>query len=167
MKTKVVTWMSPGGGQRMNICPTCETRLDEGHWPKDRQGRPYSQVHRGLHWGRCEAPCHPLTLNLSRRWSNARPDARPDPHDYYIVDESGVCHGTMVYLPHHREAKVDAGGLGDYYIIDVGSAEEALDVWAHQYEPGYEGRVHIMSPAEVAGGRTQRGVIPHQEEDEL
>jgi len=55
MKTNsVVTYQSPSGAQ-LNICTTCESKLDaSGKWPKDSTGQEYCSYSHGLHTGNCD-----------------------------------------------------------------------------------------------------------------
>jgi len=49
---KVITYSAPNG-EKMNICPACEKKL-EGNWPKNRRGEEFCSVSHGKHLGHCD-----------------------------------------------------------------------------------------------------------------
>ena len=51
MKIKVVTYIEPHTGAKLDVCQPCQVRTP---WPKTQQGREYCQVYKGLHLGGCD-----------------------------------------------------------------------------------------------------------------
>lgn len=68
MTIRVVTYQSPRGN-KINICPACESRLNAaGTWPRDASGEEYCQVSHGLHAAdSCGAPGH-----VGRGWDEVQ-----------------------------------------------------------------------------------------------